>query len=102
MLRKGYLTMADWSSKLITARKLQRLKVRYLVVSIPGLLTNAALNTKATNIQNKIPHITSLANKATLNTKAIERGSKMPNLTKMATKAALSTKSTYTDFLKLD
>ena len=66
--------MADWSSRLITTQKLQRLKVRYLVVSILGLLTNAALNTKATNIENKIFHITSLANKAALNTKAIERG----------------------------
>ena len=43
------------------------------------LLTTAALNTKSTEIENKILHITSLDTKATLNTKTTEIESKIPN-----------------------
>ena len=58
-------------------------------------MTTAALYTKATKIESKIPDITNLATKAALNSKAKEVESKIPGITNLATTAALKSKATY-------
>ena len=52
--------------------------------SVTGPVTTAVLNTKITEIENKIPHITNLA------TNPAEAESKIPEITNLATKATLS------------
>ena len=46
------------------------------LLSVPGLLTTAALNKNVTEIENKIPDITDIATKAALSTKVAEVESK--------------------------
>ena len=53
MLKKRYPTLSGWSKKLITIRKLNRLKIS----KITGLMTAAVLNTKTKEIENKIPDL---------------------------------------------
>ena len=55
-------------------------------------MSTAALNAKATEIENKIPEITNLATENNLNKKATEVESKIPDITNLATNAALNTK----------
>lgn len=52
------------------------------------------LNTKATEIEIKIPNITNLATKASLNTKMAEVESKIPNSTNLTTKTTFNTEVT--------
>ena len=59
-----------------------------------GLATTAGLNTKAIEIENKIPYFTNPATRATLNTKATMAKSGIPVITMLATKVVLNTKVT--------
>ena len=58
------------------------------------LVTTAVIDTKAIEIENKIPDVTNPATRAALNTKAtvIEIG--IPDITILATKVVLNTKAT--------
>ena len=67
MLPKRYLTLVDWSKRLITTQKLQRLKRKYLELLV--FVTNVAMNTKAIAIDNKILDIMDLLTKTALNKK---------------------------------
>ena len=57
-------------------------------------MTFAALKTKTTEIENKIPGFANLPTKAALNIKAAEVESKINYITNVAIKAALKTKAT--------
>ena len=62
--------------------------------NVTGLVTTATVNTKATEIENKMPDITNLAAKVALNTKASEVKGKTPDITNFPTIADLNTKAT--------
>ena len=62
----------------------------------------AAVNTKATVIEKKIPDISNLAKKAALNRKTIGIKEKIPDITNLATKSALNTKVTKIENKILD
>ena len=58
--------------------------------------TNAVLNTKATDVGNKIPDITNLATKTALNLKSKGTENKIANIN-LVTKAAHNTKASETE-----
>ena len=58
--------------------------------------TNAVLNTKATDVGNKIPGITNLATKTALNLKSKGTENKIANIN-LVTKAAHNTKASETE-----
>ena len=62
------------------------------IPSVTGLLTTAALYTKATEVESKIPNITNLPRKAALNSKLEEIESKISDITNLANKVDLNTK----------
>ena len=85
----GLVKKTDYSTKI--------LKDRNKMPSVTSLVTTTALNTKATQIKNKITD-NNLATKTALNTEAAEVESKIPDITNLVTKVALCTKAVE-DFL---
>lgn len=78
------LNTSGLSRRWITKQKLQRMKIKYLVLLFQ-LVTIAALNTKAKDIENKIPHITNLTTKVALNMEVTVIENKIPDNTSFIT-----------------
>ena len=54
--------------------------MEYWILNVNGLAINATLNTKITEIENKIPDTTRLVIKTSFNVKVMSIENKMPNI----------------------